>query len=106
MLAKVVRLPPAPAMAEHIKVADIRMSPLNIQMISKSLHEQVFWEEQPISDDKIRLCQQHLESHGFGSNPHSHLHSGYETHSHLGYHCEAHSPLHVSYRLGGSLTFT
>ena len=54
------------------KVADdrnIRMSPLNIQMISKSLHEQIFGEERPISDDKIRLCQQHLESHGLGSKP-------------------------------------
>lgn len=51
------------------KVEDIRMSPLNIQMISKSLHEQIFGEERPISDDKIRLCQQHLESHGLGRNP-------------------------------------
>ena len=48
---------------------NIRMSPLNIQMISKSLHEQIFGEERPISDDKIHLCKQHLESHGLGGNP-------------------------------------
>lgn len=48
---------------------NIRMSPLNIQMISKSLHEHIFGEERPISDDKIHLCQQHLESHGLGGKP-------------------------------------
>ena len=48
---------------------DIRMNPLNIQMISKALHKQIFGEETPNVEDAIHLAQQHLESQGLWGKP-------------------------------------
>ena len=41
-----------------------RVSPLNIQMLSKRLHEQIFGEEHVVSPEAVKRSQAHLEAHG------------------------------------------
>lgn len=43
---------------------DRRVSALGIQMISKSLHEQIFGHEPEVSEEAVKKSKQHLKSHG------------------------------------------